>query len=32
VKRTPPRIVTYLAILIYHSYRFYTRVSLCPNR
>ncbi|ACT11494.1 MULTISPECIES: DUF2645 family protein [Pectobacterium] len=32
VKRTPPRIVTYLAILIYHSYRFYTRVSLCPHR
>ncbi|AOR63709.1 DUF2645 family protein [Pectobacterium wasabiae] len=29
VKRTPPRIITYLAILIYHSYRFYTRISLC---
>ncbi|MBN3082132.1 DUF2645 family protein [Pectobacterium polaris] len=29
VRRTPLRIVTYLAILMYHSYRFYTRISVC---
>ncbi|MEI7152568.1 DUF2645 family protein [Pectobacterium carotovorum] len=23
------RIITYLSILMYHSYRFYTRISLC---
>ncbi|WP_233965855.1 DUF2645 family protein [Pectobacterium polaris] len=30
-KRSLPRIITYLIILGYHSYRFYTRISLCPN-
>ncbi|MCU1794462.1 YjeO family protein [Pectobacterium polaris] len=30
-KRSLPRIITYIIILGYHSYRFYTRISLCPN-
>ncbi|MBA0175370.1 DUF2645 family protein [Pectobacterium carotovorum] len=30
-KRSLPRVITYLIILGYHSYRFYTRISLCPN-
>ncbi|MFP9527519.1 DUF2645 family protein [Pectobacterium brasiliense] len=29
VRRTPLRIFTYLTILMYHSYRFYTRISVC---
>lgn len=31
IERNILRIITYLAILMYHSYRFYTRISLCPN-
>ncbi|MBN3216798.1 DUF2645 family protein [Pectobacterium polaris] len=30
VKRTPPRIITYLVILMYYSGSFYTRVTICP--
>ncbi|MBK4824430.1 YjeO family protein [Pectobacterium versatile] len=30
-ERSLPRIITYIIILGYHSYRFYTRISLCPN-
>ncbi|RUR96323.1 DUF2645 family protein [Pectobacterium polaris] len=30
-KRSLPRIITYIITLGYHSYRFYTRISLCPN-
>ncbi|WP_329554564.1 MULTISPECIES: DUF2645 family protein [Pectobacterium] len=30
VKRSIPKIITYLIILIYHSDSFYTRISMCP--
>ncbi|WP_072009246.1 DUF2645 family protein [Pectobacterium brasiliense] len=29
IERNILRIITYLAILMYHSYRFYTRISVC---
>ncbi|ACX86363.1 DUF2645 family protein [Pectobacterium parmentieri] len=32
VKRTPPKIITYLAILLYYSGSFYTRISICPYK
>ncbi|MFJ5504689.1 DUF2645 family protein [Pectobacterium carotovorum] len=31
IERNILRIITYLAILMYHSYRFYTRISLCST-
>jgi hypothetical protein len=30
VKRSIPKMITYLIILIYHSDSFYTRISMCP--